>query len=1085
MVQLAIDLLGGFTARSARGRRIRLPRRKAQALLAYLAMRPGHRFSRDALTALLWGDVPDDQARHSLRQALLDLRHALPPGAPTAIVVEGDEMALDPRGVEVDVAAFERLAARDDPADLERAVALYRGDLLEGLALREPAFEDWLRIERARLRETGVRTLRKLLDLQTTDGDLERAMATAMRLLAVDPLQEPAHRNLMQIYDRMGRRADALRQYERCVEILRRELGVAPEAETRRVFEALTARTLTPSRVQSPAPSPAPRVSGQDIPLVGREGELELIRAAIEDVGRGHGRVILFSGEAGIGKTRLLQEVETYGKSQGFRPLLGRCYGLTRILAFGPWIEALRPAAVPEEKELMHWLGSGRRAELSRILPDVGGPDLRPLERAEDHVKLFDAIVDLIEGLAVHQPLLVMLEDIHWADEMSVRLLFYLGRRLKTARVLLAGTFRDDELPQGSLSRGMLEDFKREWPTAQIALASLSRTDAVVLAHAIAKADAPSTTLEQVGAHVWELSQGNPFMIVETMRSLPAPAGDGGPAAPSRGITELVERRLGQLDELARGIVAIVSVAGRDIEFDVILHASKIGEREAADTVGLLIRRRILREERDRFDFVHDIVREAAGRQLITPQRRALHRAVADAIETLRASAVDAHLSTLAAHYLEAEVWEKAVSYLARATGQAIERSAWKDALTFIERALEALRRLPETEQTKEKYIDLVIDRYSTLLPLGMLGHGNHPDDLLSAREMAQSLGDQMRLGRVEARLAQCCHSAGETERGKEYARRAILAGEAGGDTVGPALARAMLAEILHFEGHDEETIAVARKNVEMLSAAPFSRHLGHSGLPDVSARMYLVWSLARQGRFPEALRYAHEALGIAESVDLPFTLSQACYAVGGVYLTKGDLAMAVPALERGRQLSLTRVRGHRSGFASMLGTAYTFAGRIDEAIPLLEEGARRELLSYVRLEPYRLAPLARCYSAAGRHDDALRAVERGLDLARTHRNVFVETWLLLILAIVTLNSDPPDVARSLASGADALARSLALGTRPMAGHCQLVLGQAHRAAGHSSEGEEHLRAAVEMFRQMEMPHFLEVAERVRRTVHA
>ena len=1093
MAQLAIDLLGGFAARSARGRGIRLPRRKAQALLAFLALRPGHRFSREALTALLWGDVPDDQARHSLRQALLELRRALPPGVPTAIVVEGDQIALDPRGVEVDVATFERLAARDSPEALQQAATLYRGDLLEGLELHEPAFEDWLRTERARLRENAVRALRKLLDLQSAEGDLERAMATAMRLLAVDPLQEPAHRTLMQIYERMGRRADSLRQYERCVDVLRRELGVAPEPETRRAYEALTARNATTSLVQ--VPSQSPRVNGQDIPLAGRADEVEQIRTAIEDVGRGRSRVILLSGEAGIGKTRLLQEVEAYGRSQGFRTLLGRCYGLTRILTFGPWIEALRTAAVPDDPKLVDWLGSERRMELSRILPELGGSDLRAPERAEDHVKLFEAIVDLIEGLAVRQPLLVMLEDIHWADEMSVRLLFYLGRRLNTTRVLLAATFRDDELPSGSAARGMLDDFKREWPAVQIALGSLSRNDAVVLAHAIAKADTPSTILEQVGAQVWELSRGNPFMIVETMRSLPDSAAHDGPPPSSRGITELVERRLGQLEELPRGIVAIVAVAGRDIEFDVIRHASGMSEREAANAVELLIRRRILRGEGERFDFVHDIVRDAAGRQLIAPQRRALHRAVAEALEALRASTLDAHSSTLATHYLEAGVWGLALSYLARATEQAIERSAWKDALIFIERGLEALGRLPETAQTQETYIDFVTERYSTLASLGLLGHRNQPDDLLRARALAESLGDQVRLGRVEARLARCCHAAGETERGKEYARRAILAGEAGGDVVGPAVARHQLAEILHFEGDDRETISVARRNIEALSAAGDYRDVrnyGSHGLPRwwlaelrALGRVYLAWSLARQGEFPEALRYAHEALSIAESGELPLTLSQACQAVGGANLTRGDLPKAISALERGRQLSLTRVRVHRSGFASMLGAAYVFAGRVAEALPLLEEGAERESLTYVGLEFQRLAPLARAYSAVGRHDDALRAAERGLDLARMYRSAFGEAWLLLILAIVTLSSDPPDVERSLVSGADALTRSLALGTRPMSGHCHLALGQAHWAAGHSREGEEHIRTAVEMYRQMEMPYWLDVAEHVQRTMHA
>ena len=614
MGQLSIDLLGGFATRSARGQSVRLPRRKAQALLAYLALRPGHRFSRDALTALLWGEVPTDQARHSLRQALLALRRALPPGSLATILVEGDQIALDPRGVEVDVAVFEQLAAGHRGEDLERAIALYRGDLLEGLAVREPAFEDWLRAERERLRETGIRTLRKLLALQTEDGALERAVETAMRLLALDPLQEVAHRTLMQLYDRLGRRAAALQQYERCVDVLRRELRVAPEVETRRVYEALGPGPETAAFGPRPARS---RADGQEIPLVGRDAEMEQIRGALENVRRGRGRAIIVSGEAGIGKTRLLQELEAC--AEGFRRLSGRCYDLTRILAFGPWIEALRMAGMGDDPELVDRLGPSRRSELSRLLPELAGPDQPTPERAEDHTRLFEAIADLVTELATRQPLLVTLEDIHWADELSLRLLFYLGRRLEPARVLLAATLRDDEMPQGSVAHRMLEDFEREWPDARAALAPLSKHHAVVLAHAIAKAGAPSPNLEQVASDAWELSRGNPFMILETLRSLSGPGDESAPASPSRGVVELVERRIARLGDPALGVVAIVAVAGRDIEFDVLRHASDLSEREAADTVELLIRRRILREDGDRFDFVHDIVRQAADSRLIAP----------------------------------------------------------------------------------------------------------------------------------------------------------------------------------------------------------------------------------------------------------------------------------------------------------------------------------------------------------------------------------------------------------------------------------------------------------------------------------
>ena len=1084
MGQLSIDLLGGFATRSARGRSVRLPRRKAQALLAYLALRPGHWFSRDALTALLWGDVPADQARHSLRQTLLALRSALPAGSLPAILVEGDQIALDPRGVEVDAVAFERLAAQPGREGLERAVALYRGELLEGLALREPAFEDWLRAERERLREMGIRTLRKLLTLQTEDGTLERAVETAMRLLALDPLQEVAHRTLMQLYDRLGRRAAALRQYERCVEVLRRELRVAPELETRRLYEALSSEVLNsgPQTAASPQRATRRRAEGQGIPRGGRDVERGYIRSALEDVRRGRGRPMIVSGEAGIGKTRLLQELEAC--AEGFQRLSGRCYDLTRILAFGPWIEALRMSGMRDDPELMSRLGSHRRSELSRLLPELAGPDLPSPERAEDHARLFEAIADLVTELATRRPLLVTLEDIHWADEMSLRLLFYLGRRLEPARVLLAATLRDDEMPQGSMAHRMLEDFERAWPNARAALAPLSKHDAVALAHAIAKAGAPSVNLEQVASDAWDLSRGNPFMILETLRSLSGPGDESTPATRSRGVVELIERRIARLGDPALGVVAIVAVAGRDIEFDVLRHASGLSEREAADTVELLIRRRLLREDGDRFDFVHDIVRQAADSGLIAPQRRALHRVVAEAIETIKGPALDEHLAALAMHYVECEAWDNAVAYLVRATNQATERSAWRDALAFIEHALTALPRCADTVVAQAQFIDLVLERYAALVPLGLTRHVDR-QDLSRALALAESLGDSVRLGRVNARLAQCTYSTGDYPHGKEYAYRAIAAGEAGGDTTGPALARALLAEILHNEGDDRQAIAVARRNIQMLAESGVSRYYGQAGLPAVTARMHLVLSLARQGEFTEALRYAQEALRIAESGDRPITLSTAYISTGGTYLPRGDVARAIPILLRGYELSLTRVRVHRSGFASMLGLAYLRARRVDEAIPLLEEGTDFTALFSAASQPSRLAPLALGYAAVGRTHDALRAAERGLDLARTYGSVFAETWLRHVLATIALRRDPPDVAGALEHATEALARSVKAGTRPLSAHCHLALGRAHRLAGHRGQADEHVATAAGMYRQMEMLNFLEPSDRPRKLAHA
>jgi DNA-binding SARP family transcriptional activator len=1081
MVLLAIDLFGGFDARSPRGRRLRLPRRKSQALLAYLALRPGRRFSRDSLAALLWGDLPDDQARHGLRQALLDLRHSLPVQSRAVVLIEGDQIALDARAVEVDVATFERLVAAGGREALERAASLYRGDLLEGLGLDEAGFEEWLSIERDRLHELGRRALRKLLAEQTSTQDLERAVETAIRLLAMDPLQESAHRDLMHLYETMGRRSAALRQYERCADVLRRELGVAPEEETKRLHATLMAKAEAVSRAIRPVPRGERGLSGAgdtDVPFVGRANELERIQLAIAEVSEGRGRIILLSGEAGIGKTRLIQEIATHGRGRGFRFLSGRCYALTRILAFAPWIEAFRTAGLTEDQSLLDRLGPDGRAELARLLPEIAR-SYRPAPEPEDYLHLFETVATLAEGLALEQPLLVVLEDIQWADEMSVRLLSHLARRLRSARVLLAVTLRDDEPSPNALVGGLVDDFMREWHTTRVAVPALSQSDAVVLAHAMAKADLPATILEDLGAQVWNLSQGNPFMVVETMRSLNDSSGNGAPPPGSRGIGELIERRLALLGAAARGVAAVFAAAGRDLQFDVLQRASGLSEHEAADAVGQLIRRRILREDGDSFDFVHDIIREVVSKRLIAPQRRALHRVIAESFEALRSSTLDAHVVPIATHYLEAEMWDRAVHYLGLAADQAIERSALRDAGTFLERALHTIGRLPDDAQNRRRFVDLVLKLHVANGPIAL--SATHLELVRRARSIAESLDDPVRLAWILARLGRSFYAAGQALQVHDLSRRAIALGEDAGDNAPAAYARTVLAEICYFEGNDREGIAVGLENLSKV-AHDLRYSFGQLGLPSVTVRMYLAWSLSRQGEFTDALRYAHEAMRLAQSDDRPYCLSSACLALGIVHLTKGELNKAIPPLEQGLQLNRTRIRFHRAGFTSMLGQVYAHAGRLDEALPLLEESLEYAVLAGKRLEALRLAPLAIGYLHAGRIEEATRNAERGLALAREFDLKAVETQLLQIHGLIALRRDPPDAAWALSSISEALIRAEELGYRPFTGHCHLGLGRALRAAGRPAEAEKHLDIALGIFRRMEMPHWIAVTEGVLET---
>jgi DNA-binding SARP family transcriptional activator len=232
MARVQLSILGGFTVRPASANPIFLPTKKSQGLLAYLALSPGHVHAREKLATLLWSDCAETQARQSLRQALFLIRQAFARVRPEILRSNGDGVAVNSAAVEVDVMRFEALVAEGTPRTLAQAVGLYTGDLLEGLRIKEEPWEDWLRAERARLNELRVEALTRLLTHQTRAGATEEAILTAGRLLALDPLHEAVHRSLMRLYLRQGRRAAALRQYQVCLQVLQRDLGVEPEAET-------------------------------------------------------------------------------------------------------------------------------------------------------------------------------------------------------------------------------------------------------------------------------------------------------------------------------------------------------------------------------------------------------------------------------------------------------------------------------------------------------------------------------------------------------------------------------------------------------------------------------------------------------------------------------------------------------------------------------------------------------------------------------------------------------------------------------------------------------------------------------------
>jgi DNA-binding SARP family transcriptional activator len=245
--------------------------KKAQALLAFLALPPGQPHRRDKLASMLWSDRSEDAARQNLRQCLSAIRRASETDEPLPIIAEGDLLQLDPTKITIDVCEFEQVLRGREPEQLGRALALYRGELLEGLNLQGEPFEEWLIGERRRLRASAIEGLSQLPAHQQRSGAREEAMQTALRLLTIDPLQEGVHRSLMRLYHEAGNTAQALRQYGICEKLLRRVLNVEPEAATKELRrDILRSRSVSPRSTTAEESGGVPASNGE--PTVPRSG---------------------------------------------------------------------------------------------------------------------------------------------------------------------------------------------------------------------------------------------------------------------------------------------------------------------------------------------------------------------------------------------------------------------------------------------------------------------------------------------------------------------------------------------------------------------------------------------------------------------------------------------------------------------------------------------------------------------------------------------------------------------------------------------------------------------------------------------
>ena len=1031
MPRLTLCLFGGFQVETTAGRPLTLNSAKAQALLAYLALPAGRSRSRDELAGLLWGETGDRQAQDSLRHALAALRKTLAAVRVDALTIESGAVALDADAVTVDVTAFELLVAQGTPAALSEALALYRGDLLPGLRIAEPAFEAWLARERERLRARALTAFETLAAHQAADA--AAAVETTARLLALDPARETAHRALMRLYAGAGREAEALRQYQLCVAALQRELGVQPALETRELYQEILCRQREPARRAAPATDTrhAPEPAGHGTPLVGRQSELAGLTTALEAARAGRGRLTAVMGEAGIGKSRLVAALADEAHAQGAEVYVGRCYDTEQILPFRPWVDAL-------------------------------GPLLAGALEAGDTRAVFEAVAGVLVTTTAERPALLILEDLHWADDMSVRLLSFIARRLERLPLLVVTTIRAEEVADTPVLERLMSSLTREERVERLTLRPLSRGDTVTLVRALAAPD--DAQVKTLGEQVWTLSHGHPFIAVEAVRAaqqgarLPSERG-----VPDR-IRDLIAARLACLGERARQLTALAAIIGRPFEFALLQQAAGLGEADAAVAVEELARRGVLQAVDDHLDLAHERLRDVAHAGILAPIRKALHAAVARAMETLYADDLAPHLAALALHHRESEAWARAVECFRGVGEQAARRAAHREAAACFEEALSAHARLSEGPEPLLERLGLEIALRHSLSPLGDVPRLGECLD--RAERIATRLGDRRHLAWIASYQSDYAALTLDHGQATEAARLALALGEELGDERLVLEARNRLLFTSMDLGDLRSTAAAARQLLGSLATGAITE-----GTETVMARLYLAGALAELGDCHEARAAAADGLRVAIGLGNDYTATAARYTIGIVRLLQGDVLTAVPELEAALALGRTREFGYFLPFLkSGLGIAYVVGGRVEEALPLLEQAVAEADRGRITLwRALHLVRLGEGLLAAGRHDDARAQGEHALAISNERNEGRLRGWALRLMGDIAAD-------RGDAVGLDFYQQALGVarerGMRALEAYCLLGLGRLFHRLGKRDPARDALTAAAARFDTMSMPAF-------------
>jgi DNA-binding SARP family transcriptional activator len=876
---------------------------KQRTLLVFLTMSAPAVVSTDAAVDALWPDAASNRGERSLQVTVSRLRRSLSDAAALLETVPtGYRLLIEPD--DVDAHDFERLVRDGERSRLagdrvsarralDSALALWRGP-----ALADVASESFAQGEIRRLEELHHLAREERIEARLADGEHALVVPELEQLSAEHPSRERLIGLLMLALHRCDRQTDALEVYTRGRRRLNDELGLEPSATLRRLQEAILRQDPSLDRPE-PTPPAASRVADVDIAsadagarngkgesrgaFVGRAAQLDELLAGLEAAFAGRGRLFLVSGEPGIGKSRLADELMREAAARGARILTGRCWEAGGAPAYWPWLQALRGYVREAAPELLReQLGAGA-ADMARILPELGEilpglPEPPPLDSDVARFRLLYTTAEFLRNVSEARPTVVVLDDLHAADPASLVLLRFLAREVGSIRVLVLGAYRDvDPVPGQPLSEMLLE-VAREPGTRRLSLGGLRKPDVMEYV----ERTAPAIASPELGAALHDESEGNPLFVGETVRLLSLEgirrdAAGGLRLAIPQNVRAVIARRLTHLSDECNHMLLFASVLGREFPLDALARMGDRSVEELVDQLDEAIAARVVSDVPDdpaHRRFSHILIRDTLYEGLTNTDRIRLHRLAAEALENLFGDSVEGgepppeRVLALAQQWSDARVPARAISYYRRGGELALRVFANHDAADALTRAIDLLREMPENPRRDEQELELTV--------LRGVARGWGTPDYARARELSIKLGRAISPPILRGMALDSLLRL-DVAGAREHAVALLAAGERDGDPVLIVEGEYLLGVTSFWHGEFPDARRHLEEAVDRYSSARSQTHLTLYGQdPKVVCLSRLAWTLWFLGHPDEAAAARDSALSLADELGHPFSR---CYA--------------------------------------------------------------------------------------------------------------------------------------------------------------------------------------------------------------